>query len=111
MRMRQSADFARAVRRGRSAGRPSLIVHLWVDGADADTGVKVGFIVSKQVGTAVQRHQVTRRLRHLTAARVDRLPEPSLMVVRARAGAAERTFGELGRDLDRALDRLVGDAR
>ena len=108
-RLRRSADFTQAVRRGRAAGRPSLIVHLWTGGADA--GVKVGFIVSKQVGTAVQRHRVARRLRHLAADSLDRLPESSLMVVRARPGAAERPFDELARDFDQALDRLVGGSR
>jgi ribonuclease P protein component len=132
-RLRRREDFATAVRRGRRAGRPSLVLHLSlaapVESGDGgrSTGVseaasevmdphgavesppppRAGFVVSKAVGNAVVRNRVKRRLRHLVAARVDRLPEGSLVVVRALPASAAADHTALGRDLDAALDRLL----
>lgn len=53
------------------------------------------------------RSQVTRRLRHLVRARLDRLPEGALVVVRALPAAAGATSADLASELDGALRRLV----
>lgn len=63
--------------------------------------------MSRAVGNAVHRNQVKRRLRHLLRARLGALPEGSMLVVRALPRAAEASWGELGRELDRGLSRLV----
>jgi ribonuclease P protein component len=125
--MRHREDFTRAVRRGRRAGRPLLVVHLLAprDGAPDEAGspamstmstmstmsvvpAKVGLVVSRAVGAAVIRTRVKRRLRHLAAQRLEGLSAGSLLVVRANPGAATATSAELGADLDRALDRALG---
>jgi ribonuclease P protein component len=89
-------------------------VHLWEPpteepavGADA----QVGFVVSKAVGTAVDRNRVKRRLRALVAERLDRLPAGAVVAVRALPSAAGASSVALGRDLDRALDRMFGRDR
>lgn len=114
-RLRRREDFATAVRRGRRAGRPHLVVHLYdplrTDPHAAEETAppaRAGFVVSRAVGGAVVRNRVKRRLRHLVRARLTRLPPGSLVVVRAlpRAGAAE--YSQLARDLDAALRRLLG---
>jgi ribonuclease P protein component len=120
--MRHRDDFTRAVRRGRRAGRPLLVVHLLAQGdGPVVTGspatptmpttptppARVGLVVSRAVGGAVTRTRVKRRLRHLAAQRLDRLSPGSLLVVRANPGAATATSAELGADLDRALDRAL----
>jgi ribonuclease P protein component len=64
--------------------------------------------VSRAVGGSVVRHQVTRRLRAVAAARIDRLPAGSRCVVRALPTAAGRTSADLGRDLDGALATALG---
>lgn len=99
--MRRSSDFDAAVRRGRRAGRQSLVVHL--NRTPGDEPARVGFVVSRAVGPAVVRNRVKRRLRHLTRERLGVLPVGSLAVVRANPAAAERSADELGRDLDAAL--------
>ncbi len=66
--------------------------------------VRFGFSVSRAVGNAVIRNRVRRRLRHLAAERLGRLPAGATVVVRALPAAADRDFHELGRDLDAALD-------
>lgn len=67
---------------------------------------RVGFVVSKAVGTAVVRHRVSRRLRHLMRDRLDRFPAGTLVVVRALPPAAAASSRELGVDLDAALRKL-----
>ncbi|WP_344263056.1 ribonuclease P protein component [Streptomyces sodiiphilus] len=124
-RLRRREDFATAVRRGRRAGRPHLVVHL-SRGTPRDRTVahrdphvsageapppRAGFVVSKAVGNAVVRNRVQRRLRHLIRDRLSRLPAGSLVVVRALPGAGAASHDQLARDLDAALERLLGGVR
>ncbi|MDX6352978.1 MAG: ribonuclease protein component [Streptomyces sp.] len=121
-RLRRRQDFAAAVRRGRRAGRPLLVVHLRTDSGPTDITdphapggsappARAGFVVSKAVGNAVTRNLVKRRLRHLVRERLSLLPPGSLVVVRALPAAGDADHEELGRDLDAALQRLLGVAR
>jgi ribonuclease P protein component len=122
-RLRRRQDFATAVKRGRRAGRPLLVVHLrredgsagQVDGysdfhphaAEGSPSVRAGFVVSKAVGPAVVRNLVKRRLRHLVRERLGGLPAGSLIVVRALPPAGSASYTDLAHDLDAALKRLL----
>jgi ribonuclease P protein component len=68
---------------------------------------QVAFAVSRAVGDAVTRNQVRRRLRHLMAERLPRLPAGSATVVRALPATAVADAAHLAHDLDRALDRAL----
>ncbi|MEV7570272.1 ribonuclease P protein component [Streptomyces tanashiensis] len=113
-RLRRREDFATAVRRGRRAGRPLLVVHLRSGASnphapgESAPPTRAGFVVSKAVGGAVVRNQVKRRLRHLVRDRLAELPPGSLVVVRALPGAGDAEHAQLARDLDAALQRLLG---
>ncbi|MER8000171.1 MULTISPECIES: ribonuclease P protein component [unclassified Streptomyces] len=113
-RLRRREDFAAAVRRGRRAGRPLLVVHLRSGPTDphapgeSASPTRAGFVVSKAVGGAVVRNRVKRRLRHLIRERLSELPTGSLVVVRALPGAGDADHAHLARDLDAALRRLLG---
>ncbi|GGT68178.1 MULTISPECIES: ribonuclease P protein component [Streptomyces] len=113
-RLRRREDFATAVRRGRRAGRPLLVVHLSSGATDphapgeSASPTRAGFVVSKAVGGSVVRNQVKRRLRHLVRERLSELPPGSLVVVRALPGAGDADHAQLARDLDAALQRLLG---
>ncbi|MFJ3500328.1 ribonuclease P protein component [Streptomyces sp. NPDC090135] len=113
-RLRRREDFATAVRRGRRAGRPLLVVHLHSGATDphapgeSASPTRAGFVVSKAVGGAVVRTRVKRRLRHLVRDRLSALPPGSLVVVRALPGAGDADHAQLARDLDAALRRLLG---
>jgi ribonuclease P protein component len=116
-RMKRPADFRRAVRAGRRAGRPTLTGHLLVSEASDSVGsaagvlpgepAKVGFIVSRAVGTAVVRNLVKRRLRVLVREHLDTLPPGSLLVVRANPAAAMARQADLAVDLNLVLGRLL----
>ncbi|GHE42410.1 ribonuclease P protein component [Streptomyces longispororuber] len=113
-RLRRREDFATAVRRGRRAGRPLLVVHLRSGATDPHVPgesvppTRAGFVVSKAVGGAVVRNTVKRRLRHLMRDRLALVPPGSLVVVRALPGAGDATYAKLADDLDAALRRLLG---
>ena len=64
--------------------------------------------MSKAVGGSVVRNKVKRRLRHLMRDRVAQFPPGSLVVVRALPGAGDADHAQLARDLDAALQRLLG---
>jgi ribonuclease P protein component len=107
-RLRRRAEFAATTRGGRRAGRGALVVHLATPqpGTNQDapsSGPRFGFAVSRAVGNAVIRNKVRRRLRHLASERLDQLPAGTTVLVRALPAAAERSFQQLGRDLDAAL--------
>ncbi|WP_441251229.1 ribonuclease P protein component [Kitasatospora sp. McL0602] len=122
-RLRRRQDFATAVKRGRRAGRPLLVVHLSRGGesqgqtdrtsdsrphvAEGLPSARAGFVVSKAVGPAVVRNLVKRRLRHLVRDHLARLPAGSLIVVRALPPAGTATYPELEHDLEAALRRLL----
>jgi ribonuclease P protein component len=99
--MRRSNDFDAAVRRGRRAGRQTLVVHL--TRTELDEPARVGFVVSRAVGSAVVRNRVKRRLRAVVSHRSDPLPLGGRLVVRALPGSADLDSSTLSRDFDRAL--------
>ncbi len=70
---------------------------------------RAGFVVGRSVGNSVVRHRVTRRLRAVVRAELDRLPAGADLVVRARPEAADVDSAVLHRDLSAGLDRLRGD--
>lgn len=116
-RLRRRREFATAVRRGRRAGRRTVVIHLRADPvslADDPGGAaaraRVGFVVARSVGGAVVRNAVRRRLRHLMRDRLGWLPAGALLVVRATPAAAFASYRELAADLDSALERLVSRA-
>jgi len=85
------------------------VVHLVAD--DHPGPALVGFVVGRAVGNAVVRHRVQRQLRHLCRDRLPLLPSGSALVVRALPGAADAGWAELGRDLDRCLERSLARDR
>jgi ribonuclease P protein component len=107
-RLTRSQDFTAALRGGRRAGRPLVVVHLRSDPVTqtAARSARVGFVTSKAVGNAVVRNQVRRRLRHVMVPRLAALPAGAVVVVRALPPAAGASSARLADDLDRALLRL-----
>ncbi|MDQ3233619.1 MAG: ribonuclease P protein component, partial [Pseudobdellovibrionaceae bacterium] len=88
------------------AGTKVVTPHLVLIGRRNDeTLSKIGFIVSKKVGSAVIRNLVKRRLREIFRTRLHK-PEGIDIVVIARGLAAEADFDEVARSFHSALDRL-----
>jgi ribonuclease P protein component len=108
-RMRSPEEFKRVMRSGRRVGAATLSAHvlLAAGAVPEDAEPKVGFIVSRAVGSAVVRNRVKRRLRELVRRRFACLPGGCLLVVRAHPAAAGASQADLAADLDLALGRLL----
>ena len=104
--MRRKADFKSAQDRGSKAGRPLLSGQLLVR-PEQQNPARVGFIVSRRVGTAVVRNRVRRRLRHLVRGYLGSLPGGSLLVLRAAPRAATACQADLAADLDLVIGALL----
>jgi ribonuclease P protein component len=102
-RMRRRDQFTSALKAGRRARRGVLVVHLGRDAGEHRSSAAAGFIIPRTVGGAVVRNTVRRRLRHLLRDRLAGLPAEALLVVRALPEAGQRSYADLGRDLDAAL--------
>jgi ribonuclease P protein component len=107
-RLRQSNDFRRAVRQGRRLTAPTIVVH--ARATTPDLPARVGFVVNRAVGKAVQRNAVRRRLREAVR---DQLPTLSGhdVVVRARPEAATADYSRLKADIDRCSHQLQEASR
>jgi ribonuclease P protein component len=103
--MRRKAEF-RAARKGSRAGRPLLNGSLLLR-PGCDDPARVGFVVNRQVGTAVVRNKVRRRLRHLMRGYLGSLPGGSLLVVRADPRAATARQADLAAELDLVIGTLL----
>ena len=80
-RMTRSAEFGTTVKRGVRAVQPDIVVHARRDPSDG--GPRIGFVVTKAVGNAVERHRVTRRLRHVVHSVIPDLNPADRIVIRA----------------------------
>ncbi|WP_409484190.1 ribonuclease P protein component [Arsenicicoccus dermatophilus] len=111
-RLRDGADFTATVRGTTSvrAGSPLLVVHTNMTDTRSARPPRVGLVVSKAVGGAVQRNRTKRRLRHAARARVAALPPGTDVVVRANPAAAEAGYAVLDAELGRLLGRCLAKA-
>jgi ribonuclease P protein component len=105
-RMRRKAEFSQAIRNGSRAGKPLLSGHLLVR-AGQDEPARVGFVVSRAVGSAVLRNRVRRRLRHLVRGYLASLPGGSLLVLRAHPRAATARQADMAAELDLVIGALL----
>ena len=108
-RLRRRTDF-RAAAAGMRASAGAFVVQARRRAEDGP--VRIGFTVSRQVGNAVERNRVRRRLREVV-----RLTQGSGLrgghdyVLIGRRAALNAAFGEMRRQFDAALHRLHGRAQ
>lgn len=102
--MTRSADFGTTVKQGVRAAQPNLVVHARRDPAGTG-GPQIGFVVTKAIGSAVERHRVSRQLRHLVRANLSDLGPGDRVVVRALPGSRSAKSQRLQQELSAALVR------
>lgn len=96
--MRHGDEFGAAISSGARSSTRRVVVHFSTASTRGESA-RVGFVVSKAVGGAVQRNRVKRRLRAAMAEDLLELPHSARIVVRALPFAAGSTFAELRSDL------------
>lgn len=107
--MRRSTDFGGTVKHGRRATQPDIVVHLRQVGDsvdDADAPPRVGLIIAKSVGSAVERHRVARRLRHVARDLLGQLQPGEQLVIRARPGSSGAVSARLSQQLQTGLAKI-----
>ncbi|MAP64112.1 MAG: ribonuclease P protein component [Microbacterium sp.] len=102
-RLTRGAEYKAVVRRGaRCAGANSIT---YVTHSSDDRAARFGFIVSKQVGSAVVRNTVRRRLKAVCAAALTDVRPGADVVIRALPGSATADFSQLRDEVTRCLAR------
>ena len=113
-RMTRSTDFGLTVSKGVRAVQPDLVVHSLrsaPDRSDVAQGTpKIGLVVSKSVGNAVQRHQVARRLRGVARGVIEDLDPGDRLVIRALPSSRTAASARLDQELRSALRKARSDA-
>ncbi|HVV93863.1 MAG TPA: ribonuclease P protein component [Hyphomicrobiales bacterium] len=102
-RLRRRADFL-AAKRGRKAH--SALMTLEMLPRDEARLPRLGFTVTRRVGTAVERNRIRRRLRAAAATALVAARPGCDYVIVARRGAIDAAFARLVGDLERAVQRV-----
>lgn len=92
------------MRRGRRTGTAHAVLYRVSGEPD---GPRFGVIVSKQVGGAVVRNRVRRRIQSICAGVLADVPASDLIVVRALPGAHEVSWDTLRAEIDDGMRRAV----
>ena len=101
--MTRSAEFGSTVKNGVRAVERDLVVH--AQRGDQHTGPRIGLVVGKSVGSAVQRHRVARRLRHVARSLVSELDPADRVVIRALPSSRHAISARLEQELRSGLTR------
>jgi ribonuclease P protein component len=112
--MRRSTEFDTTVKYGMRTAQPDVIVYVrCAEDAPEDghaVGPRVGLIVAKTVGSAVERHRVSRRLRHVARTMLAGLDESDQVVIRALPSSRHVSSARLERQLRNGLRRAFESA-
>ncbi|MBW0016612.1 MAG: ribonuclease P protein component [Mycobacterium sp.] len=104
-RMRRSAEFDATVRYGMRTVQPDVVVHVRRGCAEDINGPRVGLIIAKRVGSAVQRHRIARRLRHVARTMLTDLDPADQVVIRALPSSRNVSSAWLDQQLRTGLRR------
>ncbi len=102
-RITRGAEYKTVVRRGVRCAAPHTVTY--VIATAEDRPARFGFIVSKQVGSAVIRNTVRRRLKAVCAGALPGVSRGADVVIRALPGAASADFSQLRDEVSRCLSR------
>jgi ribonuclease P protein component len=109
-RMTRSTEFGATVRQGVRAVQPDLVVHVLSSDDASNAGPRIGLVVAKSVGSAVHRHRVARRLRHVAHSMINELDPADRVVIRALPSSRRAISVRLEQELRRALRRTRSES-
>lgn len=102
-RITRGADYKAVVRRGARCAATHTVTY--VSTSDPTRPARFGFIVSKQVGSAVIRNTIRRRLKAVCSEQLTRVRGGSDIVIRALPSAATADFDSLRDEVQRCIAR------
>jgi len=107
-RMRRSNEFDATVKYGMRTVQPDVIVHVRRGSMrDSGKGPRVGLIIAKPVGSAVERHRVARRLRHVARTMLHELDPLDQVVIRAATQQSPCLVGLAGAAVAKRLETRI----
>nr|WP_194716781.1 MULTISPECIES: ribonuclease P protein component [unclassified Microbacterium] len=102
-RLTRGSDYKTTVRRGSRCAGAHTVTYV---GSSAESGSpRFGFIVSRQVGSAVTRNTIRRRLKAVCAEALPSINGGASIVIRALPSAATVDYATLRADVVRCLQR------
>jgi ribonuclease P protein component len=105
--MKRSRNFDATVKFGIRAVQPDIVIHARrMNDGEEGRGPRVGLIIGKSVGSAVERHRVARRLRHVARTVLGELDRSEQVVIRALASSRCATSGRLEQQIRAGLQRI-----
>jgi ribonuclease P protein component len=106
--MTRSTDFDSTVKHGTRAVQADLVIYARLGDGNQAAPPKVGLIIARSVGSAVQRHQLARRLRHVARGVVEDLNRSEQVVIRALPSCRDVGSARLEEELRAGLRRIEG---
>lgn len=104
-RLTRGSDYRTVVRRGSRCAGAHTVTHTLIGVESAS--VRFGFIVSRQVGNAVVRNTVRRRLKAVCADALPHVRPGTDVVIRALPTAAAADYSQLRDEVQRCLRRAA----
>lgn len=101
-RLTRGSDYKQVVRRGTRSAAPHTVTHVLTASGD---GVRFGFIVGRNVGGAVVRNTVRRRLKAVCHELMSAVPAGRDVVIRALPSSPSADFAQLRGEVERGLRR------
>ncbi len=103
-RMTTSADFARATKSGARVTTENFVGYLYISPVTNHNLPKCGLIINKSVGGSVARHALARKVRHSVSPNLAKLPEGSLLVIRA---LAKNNISDVAVEIEKLTNKLL----
>ena len=98
-RLRNNRDFRAVYAKGRSRVGPLAVLYVWKRPADSPaptSGRRIGFVVSKKQGGAIERNRIKRRMREAVRLRLGDLKDgPYDLIFVARSGLKTAEWPQL----------------
>jgi ribonuclease P protein component len=103
-RLTVSADFARATKSGTRVTTENFVGYLYISPVTNNDHPKCGLIVNKAIGGSVARHALARKIRHAAAPQLAKLPNGSLLVIRA---LVKNKIDTTGLEVEKLINKLL----
>ena len=103
-RLTVSADFARATKSGTRVTTENFVGYLYISPVTNQDQPKCGLIINKSVGGSVMRHALARKVRHAVNPQLAKLPNGSLLVIRA---LAKNDINGVGVEIEKLTNKLL----